>query len=90
MELLQWTSLVYGCNKQNKQLNEHELHINKILPLQSPLLLSRCMVMNNGQCVLLFPDDILPTEISTEAVFMSGTTVPVLNTFCLISFFFQK
>lgn len=24
MELLQWTSLVYGRNKQNKQHNEHE------------------------------------------------------------------
>lgn len=66
------------------------LHINKILPLQSPLLLSRCTVMNNGQCVPSFSDDLLSKEISTEAAFMSRIIVTVLNRFFLVSFFFPK
>lgn len=74
--------------KRISSIMNMSLHTKKILPLQSPLLLSRCMFMNNGQCVLLFPDDILPKEISAETAFMSRIFVTVLNRFFLIPLFF--
>lgn len=86
-ELLQWTVLAYGCIKRISSIMSMSLHTNKILSLQSPLLLSRGFVMNKGECVLLFSEYILPKKISTEAAFMSRILVTVLNRFFFISFF---
>lgn len=48
---LYWFMVV---TKRISSIMNMSLHINKILPLQSRLLLSRCMVMNNGQLSFYF------------------------------------